>query len=84
MDDGGFANYGLRLCLRLSTNSFNLKEVELLQEVLKSKYNLETTIQNIYIKDQYTINIKKHKKSVNNLINIVGPYIQFSMLHKLG
>ena len=78
MDDGGFANYGIRL----STNSFKLKEVELLQDVLKSKYNLETTIQNIYIKDQYSIYIKK--KSVNNLRNIVGPYIHFSMLHKLG
>jgi len=55
MDDGGFANYGIRL----ATNSFKLKEVELLQEVKKSKYNLETTIQNIYIKDQYSINIKK-------------------------
>ena len=45
MDDGGFANYGLRV----ATNSFKLKEVELLQDVIKSKYNLETTIQNIYI-----------------------------------
>jgi hypothetical protein len=78
MDDGGFANYGIRL----ATNSFKLKEVELLQDVIKSKYNLETTIQNIYIKDQYSIYIKK--KSVNNLRNIVGPYIHFSMLHKLG
>jgi hypothetical protein len=78
MDDGGFANYGIRV----ATNSFKLKEVELLQDVLKSKYNLETTIQNIYIKDQYSIYIKK--KSVNNIRNIVGPYIHFSMLHKLG
>jgi hypothetical protein len=53
MDDGGFANYGIRL----ATNSFKLKEVELLQEVIKSKYNLETTIQNIYIIDQYSIYI---------------------------
>ena len=74
MDDGGFANYGLRI----ATNSFKLTEVELLQDVIKSKYNLETTIQNIYIKDQYSIYIKK--KSVNNLRNIVRPYIHFSML----
>ena len=78
MDDGGFTNYGIRL----ATNSFKLKEVELLQDVIKSKYNLETTIQNIYIKDQYSIYIQK--KSVNNIRNIVGPYIHFSMLHKLG
>jgi hypothetical protein len=80
--DGGFANYGLRI----ATNSFKLTEVELLQDVKKSKYKLETTIQNIYIKDQYSISIyiQKTKKSVNNLRNIVRPYIQFSLLHKLG
>jgi len=78
MDDGGWTNYGIRI----ATNSFKLKEIELLQDILKSKYNLETTIQNIYIKDQYSIYIKK--QSVNNLRNIVGPYIHFSMLHKLG
>ena len=78
MDEGGFANYGIRI----ATNSFKLTEVELLQDVLKSKNNLETTIQNIYIKDRYSIYIKK--KSVNNLRNIVRPYIHFSMLHKLG
>jgi len=43
IDDVGFANYGLRV----STNSFKVKEVELLQDVTKFKYNLETTIQNI-------------------------------------
>jgi hypothetical protein len=78
MDDGGWANYGIRI----ATNSFKLKEVEVLQDILKSKYKLETTIQNISIKDQYSIYIKK--QSVNNLRNIVGPYIHFSMVHKLG
>ena len=42
-NDGGWDNYGIRI----ATNSFNLKEVELLNEAIKSKYNLETTIQNI-------------------------------------
>jgi len=51
MDEGGWTNYGIRIAI----NSFKLKGVELLQDVLKSKYNLETTIQNIYIKDQYSI-----------------------------
>jgi LAGLIDADG DNA endonuclease family/Cytochrome C oxidase subunit II, transmembrane domain len=73
MDDGGWTNYGIRI----ATNSFNLKEVEILQGVLISKYNLDTTIQSIYIKDQYSIYIKK--QSVNNLRNIVGLYIHFSM-----
>ena len=78
MDDGGWTNDGIRI----ATNSFKLKEVELLQDVLNSKYKLETTIQKIYIKDQYSIYIKK--QSVNNLRNIVGPNIHFSLLYKLG
>ena len=56
MDDGGITNSGIRI----ATNSFKLKEVELLNDVLKSKYNLETTIQKIWIKDQYSIYIKKN------------------------
>lgn len=78
MDNGGWTNYGVRI----ASNSFKFKEVELLQDVLNSKYNLETTIQNIYIKDQYSIYIKK--QSVDNLRNIVGPNIHYSMLYKLG
>ncbi len=78
MDDGGWANYGIRI----ATNSFKLQEVELLNNVIKSKYNLETTIQNIWIENQYSIYIKK--QSVNNLKNIVGPYMHSSMLYKLG
>ena len=68
--------------VRIATNSYTLKEVELLNDVLKSKYNLETTIQNIWLQNQYSIYIKK--ESVNNLRNIVGPYIHSSMLYKLG
>ena len=78
MDDGGWTNSGVRI----STNNFELKEVELLNDVLKSKYNLETTIQKIWIKDQYSIYIKK--QSVPNLRNIIGPFIHTSMLYKLG
>lgn len=78
MDDGDWVNSGVRI----ATNSFKLKEVELLNDVLKSKYNLDTTIQKIWIKDQYSIYIKK--QSIPNLRNIVGPFIPYSMLHKLG
>ena len=78
MDDGGWTNYGVKI----ATNSFKLKEVELLKNVLKSKYNLETTIQKIWIKDQYSIYIKK--QSVPNLRNIVVPFIHSSMPYKLG
>ena len=78
MDDGGWANYGIRI----ATNSFDLKEVELLNETIKSKYNLETTIQKIWKEDQYSIYIKK--QSVEKIIKIVGPYIHSSMQYKLG
>ena len=77
MDDAGWTNYGVRI----ATNSFTLKEVELLSDVLKSKYNLKTTIQNISKENQYSLYIKK--QSVNNLRIIIGPYIHPSMLYKL-
>ena len=75
--DGGWANYGVRIV----TKSFSLREVELIGDVLKSKYNLETTIQNIWKENQYSLYIKK--QSVNNLRSIIGPYIHPSMLYKL-
>ena len=78
MDDGGFTNYGIRI----ASNSFTLLEVELLNEVIKSKFHLETTIQKIGIQNQYSIYI--HKKSINHLKTIVGPFIVPSMLYKLG
>ena len=76
-DDGGWANNGVRI----ATNSFTLKEVELLSDVLKSKYNLENTIQNISKENQYSLYIKK--QSMNNLRSIIVPYIHPSMLYKL-
>jgi len=78
MDDGCWTNYGIRI----ATNSFELKEVELLNDVIKSKYNLDTSIQKIWIKNQYSIYIKK--QSVDDIRIIVGPYIHFSMLYKIG
>ena len=77
MDDGGWTNYGVRI----ATNSFELKEVELLNKTIKSKYKLETTIQNIWIKNQYSIYIKA--ESIKDLRSIVGPHIHNSMLYKL-
>ena len=78
MDDGCFTNYGIRI----ATNSYKLKEVELLNDAIKSKYNLETTIKKKGIKDQYYIYIKK--ESVHHLRNIVGPFIHSSKFYKLG
>lgn len=43
MDDGGRANYGIRI----ATNSFTLEEIEILVKVLKDKFDLNCTIQKI-------------------------------------
>lgn len=78
MDDGGWANNGIRI----ATNSFQLKQIELLSEVLKSKYNLETTVQKLSVKNLYSIYIKK--QSINDIRELLLPYIHPSMLYKLG
>lgn len=41
-------------------NSFTLKEVKSLSEVLIMKFDLDCTIQKIYITDKYSIYIKKN------------------------
>ena len=88
MDDGGWDNSLFEpRTIRLATNSYELKEVELLNDAIKSKFNLETTIirasaRQIRIKNQYSIYVKK--QSVNNIRNIVVPYIHPSLLYKLG
>ena len=77
-DDGGWANHGIRI----ATNSFQLKDIELLSKVLKSKYNLDTTIQKLSGKDLYSLYIKK--QSINDIRELLLPYMHPSMLFKLG
>jgi hypothetical protein len=50
--------------------------------VLKSKYNLETTIQKLSGKDLYSLYIKK--QSINDIRELLLPYMHPSMLFKLG
>jgi hypothetical protein len=78
MDDGGWANYGVRI----STNSFELKDVELLVYLLKKLFNLNCTIQKIGIKNKYSIYIKK--ESVQKLRQLILPFMHKSMYYKLG
>jgi len=77
-DDGCWTGYGVRI----ATNCFTLKEVKLLIYILKKIYNLNTTIQKIYIKDKYSIYIKK--ESISDLRKIVSPFMHESMKYKLG
>jgi hypothetical protein len=66
----------------ISCNAFTLKEVESLVQILNYKFNLECTIQKIYIENQYSIYIKS--KSVITLRELVLPYMPKSMIYKLG
>jgi hypothetical protein len=78
MDDGSlYKNKGLKFC----TNCFTLKEIKFLQNILLEKYNLESTIHKTGHINQYNIYILK--SSMNNLINIVKPYIHPTMRYKI-
>ena len=78
MDDGGWTKYGVRI----ATNSFTLIEVEYLVLILKTKFNLNCTIQKIKTINQYSIYIKA--ESINNLRKLILPYMHKSMYYKLG
>jgi Cytochrome c oxidase subunit III/LAGLIDADG DNA endonuclease family len=78
MDDGTlYKNKGLKFC----TNCFTLKEVKFLQNILLEKYHLESSIHKTGNINQYAIYILK--SSMNNLINIVKPYIHPTMMYKI-
>ena len=65
-----------------NTNSYTLKEVELLSSVLKEKFNLDCSIQrHNKNKEQFRIYIKS--KSIVHFKNLVSPYFHESMLYKL-
>jgi hypothetical protein len=78
MDDGGWANIGVRI----STYNFNQTEIKFLVLLLKKLYDLDCTIQFLKNGTQSSIYIKK--ESVPKLIKIVLPYMHNSMYHKLG
>nr|YP_009710057.1 putative LAGLIDADG homing endonuclease [Coleochaete scutata]QFU80162.1 putative LAGLIDADG homing endonuclease [Coleochaete scutata] len=83
MDDGGWANPGVRI----ATNCFTFSEVTFLNDILKNKYKLDTTIQSIWMlpkerRNKYSIYIKKN--SIPKLISIIFPYMDKSMHYKLG
>ena len=77
-DDGGWLQSGVRI----ACNSFTIKEVEILQSILITKFNLNCTIQNIYLPNKYSIYIKKD--SINKLRELVLPHLHKSMYYKLG
>lgn len=80
MDNGHWTNYGVRI----ATDSFNNNEIKLLSSMLKNKFNLEVTNQNINKIGQDTSTIYINKKSIPLLIKLIKPYIHNSMYYKLG
>jgi hypothetical protein len=56
--------------------------VDSLSQFLNNKFNLDCTIQNISVKNQYSIYI--NKKSMPILRELVKPYMPNSMYYKLG
>lgn len=77
-DDGSWAKPGVRI----ATNCFSLIEVELLVKILKSKFNLDCTIQSLKLSNNYSIYIKS--SSIPILREILLPHMCSSMKYKLG
>jgi len=78
MHDGMLAKPGVRI----ASNSFNLKEIELLVRILNEKFNLHCTIQHFKSINKYSIYIKA--LSIPHLKDIILPYMHKSMYYKLG
>ena len=77
-DDGGWAKPGVTI----ATNSFKLKQVEFLVEVLESKFALSCTIQILKPSGNYNIYIKG--SSIPKLRVLILPFLHPSMYYKLG
>ena len=77
MGDGAILNKGLVLC----TDSFTLQEVLLLMNVLRIKYNINSTIQGLNNKRP---RIYILPESMPKLRNLVEPHILPSMRYKLN
>lgn len=78
MDDGARVNKGLKF----STNSFTYDECLILIKALDDNFNLKASVQSAGNNDQYIIYI--WKESMDNLRNIVSPYIIPEMKYKIN
>ena len=77
MDDGCKVGKGLKF----STNSFSYNECLNLVKALNDNFNLKASVQSAGSNDQYVIYI--WKESMNDLRNIVSPYIIPEMKYKI-
>lgn len=78
MDDGAKVGKSLKF----STNSFTYNECLILVKALNDNFNLKASIQSAGSKDKYIIYI--WKESMDDLRNIVSPYIIPEMKYKIN
>lgn len=78
MDDGG----KIQNTVKLATNSLILEDIKYLQKLFLDIYQIETSIHNSGVKNQYVLYIKT--SSMDKLRKIVSPYIITSMKYKIN
>jgi ubiquinol-cytochrome c reductase cytochrome b subunit len=78
MDDGAKVGKGLKF----SSNSFTYNECLILVKTLNDNFNIKASIQSAGSNNQYIIYI--WKESMNDLVNIVSPYIIPEMKYKIN
>lgn len=76
MGDGAKKNKGITLC----TDSFSFKEVVLLMNILKIKFDINSTIH----LEKYKPRIYINNKELEKILPHIKPYIVKSMLYKLS
>lgn len=76
--DGAKVSSGIKLCI----NGFIYKDVEFLSSILRDKYGLKISINKVGVINQYVIYISK--SSIEDLYEIVKPYLHPSMKHPFG
>jgi hypothetical protein len=76
MDDGTYKKPGVRI----ATNCFTKKEVELLKLALETKFNIKSSLHKN--NDKYQLYIKQ--ESMNILKKLILPYMVPTMFYKLG
>lgn len=79
MDDGCYIK---QRGIKLSTNSFTLKEVKILISIIKKKYSFNCSIHKTGVVNQYNIYIPK--KYLPQLIHRIKKHFDPSMYYKLG
>ena len=86
MGDGAFDSYGRKIGrVTLHTSNFKLDEVRVLQDIFRSKFNIESGLQKVVNSDitrGYAIRISS--KSLVVLRSIRSPHMYPSLMYKLG